>query len=252
MINIMIPMGGKSTFFPEETYPYPKPFVEVKGVPMIELVLKNYQKIKGDKKFIFPVNKEDCDKYHLNRSLRLLTDDNCEIIKITGATKGAVCSSLMAIEHIDNDVPLIIANMDSVIDIDLNEVLKEFNQKEADAGVICFESIHPRWSYVKLGDDGQIVETAEKKPISKNAIAGFYYFKRGSDFVRASMKSIKKDAHIGGGFFIAPVFNELVLENMKLIVHKLNSKNQHNSFYSPQKIKEYEKRSSINFNRNIL
>ena len=107
-----------------------------------------------------------------------------------GETKGAACSCLLAINHIPPDDPLIVANADQIIDWDLNAVLSYFEEGDFDAGTICFESVHPRRSYVAVDEQGEVVEAAEKKPISRNAIAGFYYYRRGSDFIQAAMKSI--------------------------------------------------------------
>lgn len=242
MLNVLFPMSGKSKFFNSTEYPYPKPLIEIFGKSMIEIVINNYKQIKDDLRFTFIVNEDDCKKFHLDNTLELLTEGKSHIIRLKKNTKGAACSALMAIEQINNNTPLIIANSDQIIEDDLNKVIEFFSKQKADAGVICFESIHPRWSYVKT-TDGRIVETAEKNPISKNAIAGFYFYKHGSDFVRSAMKSIVKDAHIEGQFFIAPTMNELVLENKKLIVYQLDN-DQFHTLYTPQKIKEYEAKKS--------
>ena len=239
MINLLIPLGGKSVYFENAGYHFPKPFIEILGKPMIELAIRNFLNIKKDKKFIFIIKEEDCVKYHLDNVLKLLTDNNCEIIRIRGETKGAVCSALLAIEYINNTNELIIANGDQIIDRDIDEVINYFENRNVDAGVVCFEGVHPKWSYVRLDENKKIIETAEKRPISKNAIAGFYYYKHGADFVKSSMKSIEKDANVGGLYYIAPTINELVLDNKNLEIYKIDNDKYH-SFYSPQKIEEYE------------
>ena len=48
---------------------------------------------------------------------------------------------------------------------------------------MTFPNTHPRWSYARIEDD-LVVAVAEKQPISRNATAGLYYFRRGMDFVR--------------------------------------------------------------------
>jgi len=243
MINILIPLGGKSAFFDVDEYPYPKPLIEINGKLMIELLIESFSSISEDHRFIFIVQQEDCRKFHLDSTLKLLTNNNCELVMLSNVTKGAACSALMAIDHIDNDDQLIISNGDQILDIDITAVLDHMKHNKSDAGVVCFESVHPKWSYVRLDENGSIMETAEKRPISKNAIAGFYYFSRGADFVRSAMKSIEKDANVEGFYFIAPVLNEMVLENKKLDIFKIDN-NKYHSFYSPQKIKEYEAKIS--------
>lgn len=243
MINILLPMGGKSQFFDSPEYPFPFPLIEIFDRSIIEMVIENLNGIKEEKHFIFVVNESDCIKYHIDNVLNLLTTNQCDIIRLTGETKGATCSALFAIELIDNDIPLIIANSDQVIDEDIGKIIKYFKENNADAGVICFESVHPRWSYVRTDAEGKITETAEKRPLSKNAIAGFYYFKHGENFVHAAMQSIKKDCHVNGKYYIAPTLNELILENKRLLIYKLDNSKYH-TFYSPQKIKDYEQKIS--------
>jgi dTDP-glucose pyrophosphorylase len=241
MINILLPMAGKSPFFDSPQYYFPKPLVEISGTTMIQMVIDNLNMIDDDKQYIFVVNQVDCTKHHFDDVLRLLTDNKSHIVRLEKETKGAACSALMAVDYIDNDTPLIIANSDQLIEEDLNDVMARFREQKADAGVICFENVHPRWSYVRLDEDDNVIETAEKRPLSRNAIAGFYYFTHGKDFVRAAMRSIQKDARVNELFYIAPTLNELVLEDMNIRHVKIDNSKYH-TFYSPQKIHEYEQR----------
>jgi dTDP-glucose pyrophosphorylase len=205
---------------------------------MIEHIIDNFSGIQKEKQFIFIVNSEDCKKYHLDNVVNILTNHTCKIIKLDNETKGAACSAMMAVEYIDNDTPLIISNADQLFDICLDEVISNF--EKSDAGVISFESIHPRWSYLRLDSENKVTETAEKRPISKSAIAGFYYFKKGKDFITSSSKMIKKDASVNGLYYIAPALNEMVLENKTIDIFKIENIKYH-TFYTPQKIKEYER-----------
>jgi len=242
MINILMTMAGKSNFFDSAEFIYPKPLIEIRGKSMVELAIENYSQIGDKVKYIFIVNALDCSKYHLDNVLKLLTNEECEIIKIGSETKGAVCSALLAIDIINNENPLVIANSDQVIEEDINKVLAYFKDKDFDAGVITFETVHPRWSYVKVDNRDMIIEAAEKRPISKKAIAGFYYFKRGGYFVEAAMRSIEKDANVEGSYYVAPTLNELILKGMRLGFYNIDS-NKYHTFYSPQKISEYENRN---------
>jgi dTDP-glucose pyrophosphorylase len=240
MLNVLVPLAGNSNFFHIDEYPFPKPLIEIDGITMIQHVISNLNQINIEKKFIFIVRNEDCVKYHLDNILRILTKNECVIIKLEKDTKGAACSALMAIDYINNNELLLISNGDQIVSENLNNILDYMLSNDFDAGTVCFNSIHPKWSYVKVDSNNRIIEAAEKRPISKNAIAGLYYFREGRYFVQAAMKSIINGRDVNGVYYIAPTLNELILENKILGIYKIED-NKYHSFYSPQKIKEYEK-----------
>jgi len=240
-VNVLVPMAGQTMFFDKHKYPYPKSLIEIDEKTMIEHVINNLSAVHNINQFIFVVNDEDCRKHHLDNILNLLTNEQCQVIKIRKETKGAACSALLAIKHINNDDELIIANGDQIFMDDLNRVLEIHRTNNFDAAVIIFNSVHPRWSYVRLDDNSLVIETAEKRPFSKQAIAGFFYFKKGSFFIKAAMNMIKKDASVNGAFFIAPSLNEMVLDKKRIGVYTIDNDKYH-TFHSPQKINEYEKK----------
>jgi dTDP-glucose pyrophosphorylase len=237
-MQILVPIAARSTFFPAEDYPFPKPLIEVASVPMIERVVENLKSVSDDVRFIFVVSQEDVANFSLDQTLNFLTDGACDIVALKAETDGALCSCLMAVSHLVGDEELIIANGDQIIDVDLAERIKGFRASSADAGVLSFPSVHPRWSFVKLDEQGLVRQAAEKKVISKNAVAGFYYFKRADSFVDAAMATIESDRHVNGLFYIAPALNELVLKGQKVAVSSIR-KEQYHSFYSPGKIEDF-------------
>jgi NDP-sugar pyrophosphorylase family protein len=237
MLNILIPMAGKSNHFSEDEYPFPKPLLEIGQKTMIEHVVANLSSAGPKIQFIFVVSAADCRKFHLDSTLNIITNHQCKIVKLDKDTKGAACSALMAISHIANQNPLIIANSDQLFDDSISEMIQQIG--EADAGVLTFRSVHPRWSYVRPDENGFVVETAEKRPISPHAIAGLYYFRHGQDFVDAAMKMIHKDASVNSSFYIAPCLNEMILKGKKIRIVEVDSLRYH-TFYTPNKVKEYE------------
>jgi hypothetical protein len=74
---------------------------------------------------------------------------------------------------------------------------------------------------------------AEKKPISQNATVGIYYWRKGSDFVRSAEAMIHKDIRVGqafngkGEFYVAPSFNELILEGKKGFIFPIAASKVH-------------------------
>ena len=204
MINILLPAMGTSTFFKDSFFP--KPLIEIGDTTMLEMVISNFSDIKG-RNIIYIALEEECNQFHLDCSVKLLEKD-ATVIALKNQTAGALCTSLLAIEYIDNDNPLIIANSDQIIDVDYNKVIETFRDKSADAGVIVFTSIHPRWSYVKM-EGQEVVEVAEKRPLSSKAIAGFYFYQRGHDFVEAAKEAILKQNNLDGKYYISASYNSL-------------------------------------------
>lgn len=236
MVNVLIPSMGKSMFF-KDSY-FPKPMIEIDGQTMLEKVVENFQGLNGCH-FVFVFEKKDCGEFHLDEAARILTEPDHDIIVLDNATSGALCTCLMAVESINNDNALMIANSDQIIDVDYNRVVTSFCEQETDAGVIIFDNVHPRWSYAKILN-GSVVEVAEKRPISKHAIAGFYYFKHGCDYVEAAKRVILKQNQIEGKYYNSSTLNEIILMGKSVGFYEI-SRERYHSFYSPDKIKEYER-----------
>ncbi|MDU9005540.1 glycosyltransferase family 2 protein [Sedimentitalea todarodis] len=236
-MKIVIPMAGSDERFKQHGFPFAKPVVEIDGRPLIEHAL-DCLRMAPEADFTFVIRKEDDLRFHLRDVLRLLAPD-CTIITADGETAGAACTVMLAVEQIDNDEELLIANGDQILGFDLNAVVADFRARGLDAGTVVFDSVHPRWSFVKTDAQGQVIETAEKRPISRNATAGIYYFKKGSDFIAATKAMIMKGASVNGGYFVCPAFNELILKQKKIAVHEVE-RDQYISLATPQAVEEYE------------
>lgn len=236
-MKIVVPMAGKDELFRQHGFPFPKPVIEIDGRPMIEHSMECLDVVDGVE-FIFIVRKEDDLRFYLRDMLKLL-HPTCTIIRADGETAGAACTALLAVEHIMNDEELLIANADQILAFDLNDAISSFRKRDLDAGTVVFDSVHPRWSFVKTDDNGQVIEAAEKRPISRNATAGLYYFRKGNDFVSAAQDMILKGADVNGGFFVCPTFNELILSQKKIGIHQIE-RTDYISLATPQALEEYE------------
>lgn len=234
---VVIPMAGGGDAFRDRGYPFCKPLVEVQGKPLIERVWDSLRPLSAER-HVFVVRAEDTRRFHLQDVLRLL-DPGCAVVRADGPTAGAACTALLAIEHIDLDRELVITNGDQLFTIDLSTAIADFRSRKLDAGTIVFDSVHPRWSFVRVGEDGLVTEAAEKRPISRYATAGLYYFRRGGDFVQAAQEMIRKDANVNGAFYVCPTFNELILRHGRVGVVSI-TRDQYVSLATPQNVEEYE------------
>lgn len=240
-MNILIPIAGEDKFFRSDEYFFPKPLVEIAGTPMIELCVRSLTRQFPGAHFIFVVQAEHCTRFSLDGMLRILTDGRCTILRLNQPTRGALCSALMAIDHIAADEPLVIANGDQIIEADLSGFIARTMRDGHDGAVITFASLHPRCSFARVDDDGLVCETAEKRVISRNAIAGFYYYRSGKAFIEAALRTLEHEGSVEGAYYISQTLNNLVLEGRKIGAHQIPADRYH-SFYSPQKVQEYERR----------
>lgn len=211
-LNVLIPMAGAGSRFEQAGYTFPKPLIDVKGRPMIQVVTDNLN-IKAN--YIYVVQKDHRKKYNLDTLLNLITP-GCKIVEVEGVTEGAACTALLAKEYIDNDKPLFFANSDQFVEWDSNEFLYKMNETNADGGIVSFRSTHPKWSFAKINKQGLVTEVAEKNPISDIATVGYYYWKHGSDFVKYAEEMIKEDIRVNNEFYVCPVFNQAI-KNKKQI-----------------------------------
>jgi len=215
-LNILIPMAGEGSRFPRDIYKVPKPFIDVNGKPMIRTVVEN---LNCQCNFIFLARKQHLGNSSFRHILENLTE-NYDIVEVDGLTEGAACTVLLAEKLINNENPLLIVNSDNVIEWDSVSSLSNIINSNIDGSVFCFEELtqHPKWSYAKVSEDGFIDEVAEKNPISIYATTGHYYWKHGKDFVSAAHSMIRKNVRVNNEFYVAPVYNEAILEGKKFTV----------------------------------
>ena len=211
-LNVLIPMAGAGSRFQAAGYTFPKPLIEVRGKPMIQVVVEN---INCESPHTFIVQEEHRNKYNLDTLLNLISSD-CNIIEVNGMTEGAACTTLLSKDIINNDQPLLIANSDQYVEWDTSEFLYKMQEQDADAGILTFKSTHPKWSFAKVDENGNVTEVAEKNPISDIATVGIYYWKKGSDYVKYAEQMIEKNIRHNNEFYVCPVFNEAIEDGKKI------------------------------------
>ena len=229
-------MAGEGKLFKKMGYSFPKPLIDINGKPMIQWVTEN---INAEAKFIFIVKKADYQKYNLKHLLNLL-ENNCEIIILDKPTQGAAITVLKAKGLFDDKDPIAIIATDQLLEWNSNEFFYAMAADECDGGIVTFESTHPKWSYSIIGDNGFVTETAEKKPISRNASAGVYYFKRGSDFIKYANQMIHKGLTFENEYYVCPVYNEMVADEKKIRIFPIKKMW---SFSTPEDVELFLRRN---------
>lgn len=216
---------------------YPVFLAEIDGKLVIEWIAEGLEQLDSSS-VIFMFRRDDVRRFHMD-SIAAQIARNSQVVAVGRNTAGAPCTALLAIDLLDPDEELLVANVSDLVDTDLRTVVEDFRSRGADAGTVVFESLHPRYSYMRLDDEGRVIEAAEKNPISRHASAGIYWFKRAGDFIAAAQSMIEKDAQVQGVFYMSLTFNELILRGLDIRVHAIAAE-QYHPFKTTQQARSYD------------
>ena len=228
-------MAGAGKRFKEVGYSLPKPLIDVAGQPMIQRVVESLN-IEGQ--YIFIVQKEHIDKYHIDQTLRQIVPD-CRLVVVAGVTEGQACTALLASPLIDSEEELMIVNCDNYFLWETDTFTTTINNPEIDGMIFTFKdkSGNKSWSYAEVDDTGRVLQGAEKEVISTTALAGAFYWRRGSDFIEFTNSMISKDVRVNNEFYISPVFNEAISAGKKIFDYNIL---EMRSMDTPESLAEFE------------
>lgn len=237
MINIVIPMAGEGSRFLNAGYSKPKPFIDVNGKPMIVRVMENlaYQSAN----YILIGRKE-----HLAKEQELVdqisSEYNATFIGIDKLTEGTACTVLFAREYINNDNPLLVANSDQIVDIEMTDYINDCSARKLDGSILTFQDKHlnPKWSFAKIDERNLVTEVQEKKVISKYATVGIYLFSKGRTFVDSAIDMIINNDRVNNEFYTCPVYNYAIQNNNKIGIYNIEVETMH-GLGTPEDLEKY-------------
>lgn len=222
--NILVLAAGPSELTTQDGG-YPLCLTEIDGTPLLERIVANTLGIE-DAHYVYALLDEHVDRFHLGHVAQLITP-NASIVRVPANTQGSACTALLAAAGLEGDAELLVISANELVDVDLAEVVATFRSHNFDGGTITFRSVHPRYSYVRLNAEGLVSQATQQIPISQTATAGIFWFRRTADFVDAVKNLIRKNAGAGGKFFVAPSFNELVLQQKRVGIFSIDNDRYH-------------------------
>jgi dTDP-glucose pyrophosphorylase len=238
-MNVVILLAGGVDGYQQSGSAYPKNLAEIADRPLVQHVLEGLLPLKElGARFVCMIPGPENRRFHTGSVIQLIEPD-AVVIEVPETTAGAACTAMLAVEWIDNGEPLMVINGDIVLDGDLVAMIRDFQTRSLDAGIVVFEDVHPRWSFVKLNAGGMVVEAAEKRPISRFATTGLYWFARGADFMKAAAAMLRKGASVDGLFYVSPVLNEMILAQARIEVTQIDKSGYH-SLKDPAGARAYE------------
>lgn len=220
-MNIIIPMLGQGSKFLQAGITTPKPLIKIHGTHMFEWALKAISFLPVEKSATFLVRKDHVDDWQLDQKIKDVVGSKVHIKVVDFIPQGAAKTVLLERDHIESDEELIIYNYDQYFKSDLKSFFKEY--KNTYDGIIpIFHATHPRWSFVDVDEHNLVKHVSEKEVISNKATVGLYYFRKGSDFVRAADAMIKKNIMVANEYYVCPAYNELISEGKKVYAYMID------------------------------
>lgn len=239
-LHIIMPMAGEGSRFAKAGWTTPKPLIELQGVPLFQRAIGSVAIEGVEMKYSFIVRQEHIDKQHIDSLIKAILPES-QVFSVQKTTRGAVETCLVAEEAIDDEDAVVVMDCDLEFrSVRYNELVAKALSlpiSEADGGaLVSFDSDNPRYSYAQIDDEGRVLRTAEKEPISTHALCGAYFFGSGMDFKRIAHQLLEDGTHGKPEFYVSLLYNYLLAEG-KIV--RLATMEEYYSYGTPEELLQY-------------
>lgn len=211
--TVITAAGNSLSLFLPAGFITPKSLIEVDGEPVIARAIASYW--SGEGSLVVGVNEIEENSYGISDAVREKSPE-AEYVSVPDKSAGALISALYCVKDLNPDSPLVIASGDSVFQGDISEVIASFQDRKLSAATLAFRSDNPRWSYLRLNSDNQIIEVAEKRVIGPLATTGFFYFESTQMFIEAAKWVLVNNVNFQGRFYVSSALNYLISRGLNL------------------------------------
>jgi len=219
LVNVLIPMAGAGSRFHQVGYSVPKPLIKVFEKTMIRTSIDTL-KLKGiDCKYTFVARRYKEQEHNEAIQKELLNiDPEATVVYVDELTEGSACTCLLARDRMNPDLPLFIFNCDQVFNFSQKTIdaISNIINSKYDGAVITWKDTNPKNSFCEVDTLGFCYNFTEKQPVSDNALIGFHYWKRTSDFIDSAEEMIQKKQKFNNEYYIAPTYNFLIDKSMMI------------------------------------
>lgn len=235
-LQVLMPMAGLGSRFQIGDKAILKPLIPVAGKPMYQRAIDSFLTTQPDLSLHFIIKQTDQDRFHFGTELKNDYPES-SVITLPQMTRGALETCYLGSEKLKLEWPLVILDCDFEFSSQLffSYITKAHSASEAGA-LVSFSSQNPRYSYARIEND-KVVETAEKKVISSNALAGAYFFCKARYFIEEAKNVLAENIHEKNEkvFYIAPLYNRLIKQGKEISLFALD---HYVSFGTPEELQK--------------
>jgi len=215
-VHLIMPMGGAGSRFFKNGYVMPKPLIEIENKPFFYWATRSIEKFVDIYDLTFIVLQEHIDKFKIKDKI-LEFFPFAKIAVIPEILKGAVLTCMEGISQISDDMPIIFNDCDHAFYCkEFYEYCNSGNFNDIDGALLTFTSNDPKFSFLELDENQNVLRTIEKVAVSDKAICGAYYFRNVNIFKEAVNEYLRKCEY--NEYFVSGVYN-IMAEHGKVIKH---------------------------------
>ena len=216
-MQAIIPVAGAGTRLRPLTYTQPKVLISVAGKPILSFIIDELQE-NGITDFIFVIGylgekiKEFVEKNYPNLNAKFVTQDKRE---------GLGHAIWMAKDALDLEKELVIHLGDTIVDIDIKQILAEKYST-----LVIKKVDDPRTFGVAEIDAEGFIKKVEEKPMipkSNMALVGFYFIRETRKLMEALEHNIQNNLRNNNEFYLTDGLQKMIKDGVKFKSHKIES-----------------------------
>lgn len=213
-LHLIMPMGGRGARFFRDGFVIPKPLIMLNGKPFFYWAAQSVLCDVEVAELRFVVLKEHIEEFAIDRTIHALYPE-AEITVIPEVLPGAVLTCMAGARELRGKGPLLFNDCDHMFRASAFAAFCAAGDFSApDGALLSFRSDEAKFSYLRYGENGEIVGTAEKEVVSGDAICGAYYFKDADTFLTAAEQYLSECRY--EEFFVSGVYDVLAREGRRI------------------------------------
>jgi hypothetical protein len=217
-MTVLITMAGLGSRFKERGYLPPKFRIVARGRTLMDWSLVSLQAFFGER-FIFAcLEQEDGD--WIRSTAEALGIAEVVVVKRSGVSRGQAETAFDALVHVDPSQPLWIYNIDTCV---RPSAMRPQDLGTAAGCVPVFHCAEPNMSFVRYGSGDDVIEIAEKQPISSWATVGLYGFRSAAHFAERYQEAYDhgRIRVVQGERYVAPIYELMLINGERITAPRL-------------------------------
>lgn len=223
-MTVLITMAGLGARFKERGYLQPKFRIVARGRTLMDWSLLSLQAFFGER-FIFAcLNEHDGD--WIRSTAWALGIAEVVVTKRSSLSRGQAETAFDALIHAEPSEPLWIFNIDTCV---RPNAMRREDLGTAVGCIPVFPCTERNMSFVRYGAGNEVIEVAEKRPISSWATVGLYGFSSAARFAQ-----YYEDAYDRGRIqltqgerYVAPIYELMLIQGEHIAAPRLDLEDVH-------------------------